>query len=665
MPRWGWALVVVGVWILVYLFTKGHHTLVLPGREHTDLHQDLTDFNNRVLASRDTNPVIQFTYSLGNWFTDVVNWFQRLVSIRAFPRPVPQIGWLGVVAIATWVGLAVAGWRIALLVAASFLSFGLFGFWSDAMDLLIITFVAVAVSVIIGMPLAVLFGTSNRAVVAVMNTALDVLQTLPTFVYLIPIVLFFGIGASAAVVCTLIYAVPPIIRIAGYAIRNVPATTIEATDAAGQTRWQRLIKVQLPMARPTIVVGLNQTIMAALSMAVIASFVDGPGLGRPVIDALIKNDVGGGFVPGMLIVIMAVMLDRTVTAASEASEKAARGQVNLKLRRIVLAGTGVVALVCVWLSRREFDLAQFPDTSWGPHLADWVDSFFTWFTEQFSGATEGLKNAITSGLLNPLQSLLAQSPWWLSALAILALAYVVGRTRALLPTVICLAGIRLFDLWHDAMITLTMTVVGTLLVMVLAVVFGVWMARRRAVDLLLRPLLDAGQTIPAFVYLIPVLALFSPTRFTAIIAGVVYAAPVAIKLVADGVKGVSPTTIEASRSTGATTWQEITKVQLPMARGSLVLAANQGLLYVLSMVVIGGMVGAGALGYDVVLGFSRSEEWGKGAAAGITIVFLGIMLDRIMRASAQEDAVSKNPLQQAKRFPRFPHGFSVPGLGKS
>jgi len=136
------------------------------------------------------------------------------------------------------------------------------------------------------------------------------------------------------------------------------------------------------------------------------------------------------------------------------------------------------------------------------------------------------------------------------------------------------------------------------------------------------------------VYLIPVLALFGPTRFTAIVAGLVYAAPVSIKLVADGVAAVSASTMEAARSTGATTRQQITLVQLPMAKPSLVLAANQGLLYVLAMAVIGGMVGAGALGYDVVLGFSRSEEWGKGFAAGMTIVLLGIMLDRITRAAA-------------------------------
>jgi len=127
---------------------------------------------------------------------------------------------------------------------------------------------------------------------------------------------------------------------------------------------------------------------------------------------------------------------------------------------------------------------------------------------------------------------------------------------------------------------------------------------------------------------------------------VVYAAPVAIKLVADGVKAVSPTTLEATRSTGSTTWQEITKVQLPMARGSLVLAANQGLLYVLAMAVIGGLVGAGGLGYDVVLGFARSEEWGFGAAAGISIVLLGIMVDRIARGAAHQDPVTHDPTKR-------------------
>ena len=634
--RWFWALVVVVLWVIIWAVTKGNDTLAISGRERTGVQDALAEFRDSVIASRDENPIIQLTYEIGAAFTSAVDWLQRMVSVENFPRPVPEIGWLGVTAVAAWVGLAVAGWRISILVAASFISFGVFGYWSEAIDLLIVTFVAVAIAVLLGMPLAVLLGTGGRAVTGVMTAILDVFQTVPTFVFLAPIALFFGIGASAAVVATLVYALPPIVRVAGHGIRSVSATTIEATDSAGQTRWQRLTKVQLPMARKTIVVGLNQTTLAALSMATIAAFVDGPGLGQPVLDFLKTVDVGGAFVPGMLIVVMAVMLDRTTTAASEYSERAARGGVDLKRRRIVLAVAAVPVLVCLYLSRTYPWAAEFGESTWGPRLADAVNNFFEWFTDTFRDLTQGFKDFVSTLLLNPLESLLADSPWWLAAGALLLIAFVVGGLRAAVPTLICVAGLLSLGLWNHAMITLSMTLVGTVLVMCLALVFGVWMARSSTTDFLLRPLLDAGQTIPPFVYLIPVLALFGPTRFTAIVAGVVYAAPVAIKLVADGVKAVSPTTIEATRSTGSTTWQEITKVQLPMSRESLVLAANQGLLYVLAMAVIGGLVGAGALGYDVVLGFARSEEWGFGAAAGISIVLLGIMVDRIARGAAQK-----------------------------
>jgi glycine betaine/proline transport system permease protein len=634
ISRWIPAAAVVGVWIVVWYVTEGADTLAIPGTSRTGLHDSLTEWQNGLLASRDTNPVMQFTNSIAEALRSAVDWLQRMVVRSNPPRPVPEIGWLGVTALATYVAMAVANWRIALLVLGSFLSFGVFGYWGDSLDLLIITGIAVAITVVIGIPLAVLIGTSPRAN-QVITLLLDLMQTMPTFVYLLPIVLFFGIGPSAAVVCTLVYALPPIIRIAGFGIREVSSTTIEATDSAGQTYWQRLVKVQLPMARKTIIVGLNQTILAALSMATLAAFVNGPGLGKPVLAALRVNNVGDAFVPGVLIVVMAVMLDRATTAASERSEKVARGGGgNPRQRRIVLAVGAAATLVAVYLSRTYKSLAEFPVYTIGDKTSEAVNDATRWFTDTFGGVTGAIKDAITYGLLNPMQSLLAESPWYVAFAAISALALVLGGFRALVSTVICLAGIWYFDLWHDAMITLNMTLVGTVLVMVLALVFGVWMARDRRVDIGIRPLLDAGQTIPPFVFLIPVLALFGTTRFSAIVAGIVYAAPAAIKLVADGVKAVSPTTIEAGRSTGQTAWQEITKVQLPMAKGSLVLAANQGLLYVLAMTVIGGLVGAGALGYDVVYGFARSEAWGKGLAAGITIVLLGVMLDRITRAAA-------------------------------
>ena len=324
---------------------------------------------------------------------DAVDWLSRMFAVPDFPRPVPQVGWLGVIAIATWLGYAVANLRIAVLVAASFVAFGVFGYWADSIDLLIVTFLAVLLAVVIGLPLAVYYGTGGRLGVGVITSMLDLLQTMPTFVYLAPVVLFFGIGASGAVVCTLLYALPPIIRIAGHGIRNVSTTTIEATDSSGQTSWQRLLKVQLPMARATIVVGLNQTIMAALSMATIAAYINGPGLGMPVTRALDTNNVGGGFVPGVLIVVMAIMLDRTVTAASLRADLAARGGADPRVRRIVLAVTAVGVGVAIYLSRYYPWAAEFPSSTLGPRSADQVDRFFNWFTSTFDGVTEGIKNA--------------------------------------------------------------------------------------------------------------------------------------------------------------------------------------------------------------------------------------------------------------------------------
>ena len=160
-----------------------------------------------------------------------------------------------------------------------------------------------------------------------------------------------------------------------------------------------------------------------------------------------------------------------------------------------------------------------------------------------------------------------------------------------MTTLVCEAVIFWTGLWNDTMVTLAMTLVATVMVMLIAVVLGVSMGRNRRADLGIRPFLDAFQVLPPFVYLVPALALFGVGRFTAIMAAVAYAVPIATKLVADGIRGVSPTTVEAARSSGSTGWQMITKVQLPMAREALVLAANQGLLYVLAMVVIGGMVG--------------------------------------------------------------------------
>jgi glycine betaine/proline transport system permease protein len=634
VPIWAWSLVVLVIWIVLYALTKNHDTLVLGGTQTTKVHDWLTDKAND-LASSTAWPVhlLQEFGTFLNWLTKQL---QYLISVPKLPSPIPVIGWTGVLAIAVWVALSLAGWRMAVLTGLSFLSFAVLGVWSPAMDTLIITGIVVVAAVAIGLPLAVWMGNSRRAT-AVITPVLDVMQTMPGYVYLLPVVIFFTIGAAPGIVASFIFAIPPVIKIAAHGIRTVSEPTIEATTSMGQTTMQRITKVQLPMARSTVITGVNQTTLAALSMATIAAFVNSPGLGIPVVDGLTTNNVGEAFVPGIAIVIVAIMLDRVTTAVSERSEQLRRVRGgNRRARWATLGVLGVVVVVTVYLSRTYLWAANVPSgLNAGAKISDGVQNFVNWITDHFSTVTEDIRDAITNAVLNPLQNLLSESPWWLAAVGLLAFALVIGGRKAVIPSVICLVGIYYMDLWNFTMQTLASVLVATVLVMILGVIFGVWMGRSRRVDLILRPVLDAGQTMPPFVYLIPALALFSATRFTAIVAAVVYAAPAAIKLVADGIRNVAPTTIEAAESAGTTTRQMITKVQLPMARGALTLATNQGLLFVLSMVAIGGGVGSGALGYVVTDGFrNQLQRGGRGLAAGICLVLLGVMLDRITRAAA-------------------------------
>jgi glycine betaine/proline transport system permease protein len=635
-PRAWVGAAILGVWVALAVALQGRQTLEIGGAEQVGPQKWLADRANDVALAGPGNWFLSITHGISDVLDGVITWLQLQLSTPAFPSPYPNIGFLGVVAIACFVTAVVAGWRMAVLTGVCLVLFSMLGFWEDSMDLLIVTLVAVVISVAIGLPLAVWMAHSSRAR-AVIIPVLDLMQTLPSFTYLLPLMLLFGIGASAAVVCTVIYALPPVMRIAAHGIQHLPATTLEASESLGVSSWQRLRMVELPMAKATIIVGINQTTMAALSMATIAAFINGPGLGQPVVRALNALRVGDAFVPGLCIVLMAIMLDRVTTAASQRSEKLARGRVggSVERRRQLQAIGGAVTVVVVWLSANYVFAAKPLGSSLGGWIADGVQTAVDWVSTHWADATAAISDRFSTAVINHIEYVLAGSPWFVSGLAILALALLLGGWRAGVAAVICLGGIRYLGLWNDAMITLTTTLVAAVFVMALAAVIGVWMGRSRRADQAIRPFLDAGQTMPPFVYLIPVLALFGATRFTAIVAAVAYAAPPAIKIVADGIRAVSAATVEAAESAGAITIQIITKVQIPMARSAFTVAANQGLLYVLSMVVIGGLVGAGALGYDVVAGFKQLDTRGRGLAAGLSIVLIGVLLDRITTYAAR------------------------------
>lgn len=628
VPRWAWALAIVGVTAVVYWVSRATDTL--PHDERHPAFATFTDLRTWVDVNRRSNPVLVF-------LVDVVRVGAGGV-VDLFTGFLEVIGWLGVTVGAAMLAFAWCGLRIGLLTLGGFLAFGVLGLWQESIDTLGLTLAAVTLSLAVGLPVGIWAGRDDR-VMRLLSPVLDVMQIMPTFAYLAPLVLIFLIGPASAAIATMIYAVPTTIRITALGIRGVSPVTLEAAASMGATRWQTLRKVQLPMSRRTIVLAINQTTMMALAMVVITALISAPGLGASIVSALQRVDVGDAFDAGIAIVIMAIVLDRLTANASERAEREQRDgrRRDPRTRRLVVVGAAAVALAAMAASTALSLGADFPEQL-AFSFADPVNAFSDWVKTTFFTLTAGLKDAITYALINPLQEVLTSAPWWLTVAAVSGLALLVSGARASVTADVCLVAIAWLGLWNHGMITLATTLVATALTLALGVLLGIAAARSPRYAAIQRPFLDAAQTMPSFVYLLPALALFGPTRFTAIVAAVIYATPSVIRLVEDGLRGVPAGTIEAGVSTGATARQLLWKVQLPMARASLLLAANQGIVLVLAMVVVGGLVGGGALGFDVVSGFSQRSDFGKGLAAGIAIVLLGVMLDRITQGAGRRSA---------------------------
>lgn len=202
-----------------------------------------------------------------------------------------------------------AGKGVAIFTVFGALYLGSVNLWDGAMLTLAVVVVATLFSIVIGIPLGILTA-KNKTLDAIVRPILDFMQTLPSFVYLIPAILLFGLGEVPAVISTFVFATPPAVRMTSLGIKQVPTDMVEAARAFGSTPWQMLIKVQLPIAIPTIMAGVNQTIMLALSMAVIASMIGAPGLGSTVLAGISSVNVGKGLVGGLGIVVLAIILDR-------------------------------------------------------------------------------------------------------------------------------------------------------------------------------------------------------------------------------------------------------------------------------------------------------------------------------------------------------------------
>lgn len=263
------------------------------------------------------------------WITDGVNWlvdnhrafFLKLKwpveqTLNALDQGLNALHPAVIIIAVLLLAWKIAGWKVSIFSALSLVLIGLLGLWEATMTTMAMVLSSVIFCVLAGVPLGIYAGRSNRFE-QVLRPMLDAMQTTPSFVYLVPIVMLFSIGNAAGVLATIIFALPPIIRLTSLGIRQVPRELIEAAEAFGATNRQILVKVQIPLAMPTILAGLNQTIMMALSMVVVAALIGAGGLGSPVILGLNSLDIGLAAIGGISIVLMAVMLDRITQAAAQ------------------------------------------------------------------------------------------------------------------------------------------------------------------------------------------------------------------------------------------------------------------------------------------------------------------------------------------------------------
>ncbi|MET7537622.1 ABC transporter permease subunit [Streptomyces sp. NPDC005507] len=587
-----------------------------------DLTGPLGKTSDWIIDNRDSHPL--FLYFFGHISNAVV------VSVRGVYLVLLAAGWAGVTAAAGLIAWRVAGLKLAASAVVAILVCGWFGMWVPTMQTLALMIVAVLASVVLGVLLGLAAGLSDRTYRA-LRPVLDTMQVFPAYAYLLPVVLVFGIGVPAAVLATVVYAAPPMARLTALGLRGADGGVMEAVASLGATARQRLLTARLPLARKQLLLGLNQTIMMALSMAVIASVIGAGGLGDRVYQALASVDVGAALAAGIPIVLLAVILDRTTAAAGErlgAAEPDGR-----RLHGPYGWGVAAVLTVVVALVARLAGRIDWPDT-WTVNIADPVNSAVDWMTDHlysgvpYIGGTADWAGHFTTWVLDPLRDGLQWLPWWSVLLIVAALAWLIGTWRTAVTAVLAMAAIGVLGVWKPSLDTLSQVLAAVAVTLVVGFAVGIAAARSGRLERLLRPVLDVFQTMPQFVYLIPVVALFGVGRAPAVAAAVVYALPAVIRITTQGLREVDGAAMESARSMGATSGQQLRQVQLPLARPALLLAVNQGVVLVLAVVIIGGLVGGGALGYEVVFGLAQGDL-ATGLVGGAAIVCLGLMLDRV------------------------------------
>lgn len=615
-------------------------------------------------AARVFSGLLDYPMAAANWLLTSAPWPLVIGAVTA-------LGWyIG------GAGMAALGFVGLSLVLAS-------GYWVESMVTLALVFVSVPLALIMGLAIGILAYENARWKRAI-QALLDVMQTVPTFAYLTPLLLLFGFGPVVGLIASAIYAAPPMARNVLLGLERVDPEIKEAAIMSGGTRRQQLFLIELPVATTQIMVGVNQCLMAALSMVIIAAVIGGfNDIGWEVLLTMRKAQFGQAFLAGLVIVVFAIVIDR-MSARLALGRRHGGGQIALG----ILALGALISLAVTLPAPGNFALfdpaANTLDRAVGDFTArngvaldqikngamfylllplriglDGAVLPFTWgfqWTPTYSAVFYAVFAALAGGLALRghvaggaglmiaaivLETGVSQLPWPMVVIGGGALGWAAGGRRLGLLVAALLVGILISGLWDRALLSLYLAGASVFACAIVGGALGLLAALSRPAWVVLRPLCDMLQTIPLFVFLIPVLMFFQIGEFSAFLAIFAYAVVPMIRYTRHGLTTTPDDLVEAALSSGATPLQTLWNLRLPYAAPTILLGLNQTILYAFSMLVIAALIGTTDLGQSIFLALGQADI-GLGIVAGASMAALAFIADRIVQgfASAQRAALA-------------------------
>lgn len=636
-------------------------------------------------------PLSDWLNAVMDWIVDYFGWFFLGISwalewpIKAVRFILNALPWSVTTFLFCTVAWAASGWKLAAFTLFSMLYMLVNGYWSESMNTLSLVAISVPLAILVGFAFGVWGFFSDRAA-RVITPMLDVLQTVPSFAYLLPILMLFGFGTVVGLIASVLYSFPPMVRNTIVGLRGVSPEIIESALMSGATPGQLFWQVRVPSSLKQILLGVNQATMASLSMVIIASIIGGTAdIGWEVLSQIRKAQFGESLLAGMVIALMAMVIDRITAglAARSGDYDPENKTFAQKHRYWITAAFGAVTFFV--LAQIAGILNEWPQ-AWEISPAKAMNDGLTYLVVNFRDEIEAVKKFAFFFVMLPakigLQGAVSPFTWGFELTLVHKVVYAVGivalalwaayRGRTQVAILILILAILLYfgltgipwpalllicavagwkvggrvlglgtalglgfivitGIWPEAMLSIYLCGIAVLISFVLGTAIGIWAAHNDRFSAIIRPFNDTLQTMPLFVLLIPFVMVFKIGEFTALLAIIAYAIVPAIRYSEHGLRSLPATVIEAATMIGATRRQMLWQVKIPLALPVMMLGLNQTIMHGIAMLVIAALVGTNGLEQIVYIGLSDGN-FGVGIIAGIGMAIIAIITDRMTNA---------------------------------